>query len=359
MTVILSLIIAIQLFYWYYFFGSLSSRPTSDPLNQETKPISIVICVKNEIENLRENLPYLLRQIPENQELVIANDFSTDATSDFLKKIDNERRTLIVHEVNQNKQGKKQALSEALSAAAHNNVLLTDADCRPATAEWLPSMQNQLRIEKIKIVLGYSPSEVNASFVSKWAHFETWMTAIQYLSYAARGLPYMGVGRNLLYDKTLIQQDTFAKYEHLSSGDDDLTIMQIATKENTAINLDKNSFVHTSAPETWGNYLSQKRRHYSTGTAYRLIHKVLLGIFSLSHILFYVALLVLLMQKQLLLAGLAYLLRLTLISPVIQKLRTTLSARFRLIEFLYLDIFLAFYYFFFSFAVLFPQKQKW
>lgn len=359
MTLILSLTIVIQLFYWYYFFGRLSTKTSPEPESQETIPISIIICAKNEIENLRKFLPNLLEQIHENQELVIADDFSTDATSDFLKKIDNERRTLIVYKVNENKQGKKQALREAMSASTHSFVLLTDADCVPASSNWVASMQKILVSESISIVLGYSPSSINQAFLSKWAHFETWITGVQYLSYATRGLPYMGVGRNLLYDKALIQKDTFSKYTNYSSGDDDLTIMQIATKTNTAINLDKESFVYTSAPKDWRSYVNQKRRHYSTGTAYKAIHQILLGVFSISHILFYVAIVFLILQQLFLIALLGYLLKLLLISPIIHKLRLTLSAEFHFLEFLYLDFLLALYYIFFSFAVLIPQKQKW
>ena len=40
-----------------------------------------------------------------------------------------------------------------------------------------------------------------AGMLNKLIRFETFHTALQYLSYALAGIPYMGVGRNLSYKK--------------------------------------------------------------------------------------------------------------------------------------------------------------
>lgn len=359
MTVLISIILAIQLFYWYYFFGTLSHTTEPDISNQTKKSISLIVCTKDEIANLRKNLPYFTTQSHENHEIIIADDFSTDGTSDFVKKIDNEKTSIRLYEVNQNKDGKKQALSEAMSVSLHNLILLTDADCRPVSNRWITSMVNSMNNHHIKIVLGYSPQRTTGSFLTKWAHFETWLTGIQYLSYAERGHPYMGVGRNLLYDKTLLEADTISKYQDYSSGDDDLTIMQIATADNTAINLDPDSFMLTEAPTTLKSYLRQKRRHYSTGGLYKLKHKLLLGTYSLSQILFYALLVLMLYKGAFLLAGGFYLLRLLMITLPLQKLRKLLKAEFSFVDFILLDFLQVPYYIFFSLAVLFPQKNAW
>jgi len=304
-------------------------------------------------------LTHFIGQNHHNYEIIIADDFSVDNTSDFVKKIDNEKGILRYYEVKQNKHGKKQALSEALTVATHKWVLLSDADCYPRSNHWITSMVDSITNDNIKIVLGYSPTKKKSSILSRWVHFETWATGLQYLSFAQAGLPYMGVGRNLLYDKTILKENTLSNYAHLSSGDDDLTIMQIATSENTAINLNPDSFVITEGPAHLKGYWRQKTRHYSTATSYKWQHQFLLGGYSLSQVLFYLLIIWQVFHQNWSLAMVCYGLRLILISPVVTNLQQLLEAEFNFLEFIIMDFLQAIYYPIFSFAVLFPQKNKW
>jgi hypothetical protein len=49
--------------------------------------------------------------------------------------------------------------------------------------------------------------------------FETFHTAMQYLSYALAGIPYMGVGRNLSYKKDIfIRNKGFSSINHIPRG---------------------------------------------------------------------------------------------------------------------------------------------
>jgi len=358
MTLILLFLISIQVFYWYYFFNSVGSTTPLSSKNADFPPFSLIICVKDELANLTTNLPYIVNQIRPVDELIVANDFSSDGTSEFLKEIDNELPYLKPYEVKQNKPGKKQALKEAMDFSRHKWSLLTDADCQPGPL-WARNMLHMIKKPNIKVVLGYSPIIFRESLISHWCHFETWIIAIQYLSYAVRGRPYMGVGRNLLYDKDLLSSDTITKYDSYSSGDDDLTIMQIANGSNTAIVMTPDSFVYTEAPPNWKAYLRQKRRHYSTAVAYKLEHKVLLGLFSLTQVSYYAVLIYCLLAGNLFLPIALYILRMVLVLPVMFKLRMVLLAKFNLIQFLFFDFMLALHYVFFSFAVLVPQKNKW
>ena len=84
-------------------------------------------------------------------------------------------------------------------------MLLTDADCLPATENWISSMQSCYS-DNTEIVLGYSPYLKKPGLLNKVIRWETYHTAMQYLSYALAGIPYMGVGRNLSYKKTLFNQ---------------------------------------------------------------------------------------------------------------------------------------------------------
>jgi hypothetical protein len=98
----------------------------------------------------------------------------------------------------------------------------------------------------------------------------------------------MGVGRNLAYRKTLFFRNKgFSSINHIPSGDDDLFINKVATKENTTVVLDPNAFTISQPKETWKDWMRQKNRHYTTGKYYKTSHKMLLGMYTASLFLIY------------------------------------------------------------------------
>ena len=365
MTILLILSMLVQLVYWFYYFNSLttihSSGPALNPIKAKDSivPVSVIICAKNAATQLDAHLPLVLQQNHQNYEVNLVDDFSTDQTSEIIKKIDNEKRMLFVHKVKQNNVGKKQALWVGIVNSRHNWVILTDADCRPRSTQWIQAMMQTRTSPNHRLILGYSPYCTNKTLVSWWSHFEAWITALLYLSFAHRGRPYMGVGRNLCYDKSLLTKEYLDRYAHLASGDDDLTVMQMATPENTTICLDPNSFVETDAEPSWAAYFRQKRRHFSTASSYAPTTIALLSGFSMSQLAFYGLILWQLFSGGALIALVLYLLRLAFILPIVNKLRRRLQAEFHLLLFPLLDLALASYYLIFSFSVLFPKKKSW
>ena len=358
MTIITSALTIIQLLYWYLIHNALKSTAEID-IKEMVLPLTTIICAKDEFINLSANLPNIIGQNHDNHKIIVADDGSSDGTAQFLKRIDNEKKILRYYEVKEKKPGKKQALTEAIAVSRTNHILLTDADCQPTTSNWASSMASKVEHDRIEVVLGYGPIRKSASLLSKWCHFEAWITAVQYGSYAMKGMPYMGVGRNLLYDKRAIPPDALKKYDHLASGDDDLTIMQVADAENTVVNLDPDSFMYSDAPKTYLGYWRQKRRHYSTAHSYKLSHKILLGGYSFSQILFYVAIVAMVVLGNSVIAMAFLLLRWLLLLPQVLRLRKLLRAEFHWIAFPFYDIMQTISYIVFSFAVLFPQKTKW
>jgi hypothetical protein len=117
--------------------------------------------------------------------------------------------------------------------------------------------------------------------LNKIIRFDTFHTALQYLSYALAGQPYMGVGRNLSYKKAVfLRNKGFSAINHVPGGDDDLFINKVATKENTAIVIDKDTFTLSDPKKNFGEWFRQKARHYTTAKYYKPRHKFLLGLYS-------------------------------------------------------------------------------
>lgn len=282
-------VICIQLFFYAYIFSKVKQKKESISTSNQP-PISVVICAKNEAENLNRFLPSILDQDYPNYEVVLINDGSTDATLSTMERFKashNNIKIVNVKSVETFWGNKKYALTLGIKAATHNHLLFTDADCKPVSRQWI-SLMNSHFSEKHQIVLGYGAyAKVKNSFLNKLIRFETLLTAIQYFSFARLGHPYMGVGRNLAYTKELFfKARGFMDHMHIKSGDDDLFVNQIGSAENTTICLSKNSFTESLPKRSFSEWLSQKQRHLTTAHHYKPKHKAALAAFFISQFLF-------------------------------------------------------------------------
>lgn len=283
--------LSVQLFYYFFFFLRLALyRPKKN--TGSAKPVSIIICAWNEEENLKKNLQSILEQDHPDFEVIVVNDHSRDETDILLRSWQEKHshlRTIDLNSENVNMRGKKFAISMGIKGAKYEHLLFTDADCRPKSDQWLKQMTANFSSEK-KLILGYGSFEKRSGFLNKLYRSEGLHTAMQYFSYALAGVPYMGVGRNLAYRKELFfETKGFIKHRHISSGDDDLLVNEVATGKNTEIENRKGAHTVSEPQPDMASWWRQKRRHLTTGGHYRLSSKIILGVYSLSHILFYLS----------------------------------------------------------------------
>ncbi len=288
---LLFFVVVVQLMCYFILFLRLAIYKNPKNIIKKEESVSIIICARNEIENLRKNLPLILQQDYHDFEVIVANDNSWDGTSDFLSELAMQYANLREVRYVENERypkGKKFVITLAIKASTHELLLLTDADCEPSSNQWLRLMQQQYKPET-HLVLGYSPYKRTKGILNRLVRFETFYTALQYLSYALAKIPYMGVGRNLSYRKSLFfAYKGFASHNHLLSGDDDLFVNETSNATNTVIEINKEAFTYSEAKKTWGEFWQQKSRHLSTGKEYKIKFKYVLGVFSISHILTYV-----------------------------------------------------------------------
>lgn len=282
-------IVVVQILYYLGVFGKFAFAKTQK-ITPKRIPISVIVCAKNEEENVANFIPLLAEQNYPDFEIVLIDDASSDATLDLFEGFEKQYPNVRLVKVENNEAfwgNKKYALTLGIKAAKKEYLLFTDADCYPTSTEWITAMSSQFTMQKT-IVLGYGKYEkIPNSFLNKIIRFETLLTAIQYFSWAKIGHPYMGVGRNLAYKKEeFFNVNGFIEHMQIRSGDDDLFVNQAAKAKNTTIAYSPESFTVSKPKTTFNDWWIQKRRHVATANYYKPFDKLQLGAFYCSQLLF-------------------------------------------------------------------------
>ncbi len=326
-------------------------------------PVSVIICAKNEDENLTEFLPKILTQEYPDFEVIVVNDCSYDNTEnvidEFAQIFPNLRKANIKEDAYY-KHGKKFAMLVGIKAAKNNQLLFTDADCYPSSNQWLKEMAAGFSDQR-EIVVGYGAYEKQKGFLNKLIRFDAFMIAVQYLSSTIKNKPYMGVGRNLAYTKDLFfKEKGFSKHYHINSGDDDLFVNQASTKSNVNVCITKDAITHSKAETTFRDWCIQKARHLTTAPLYNHSTKSKIAFNYFSQYFFYFSLLALCLSvKTVLLIPMLLFLKMMLQWIVLNKASKKLNEKDLLTGSVFYELILLFIYPIFHVSKVIYKPNKW
>ncbi|HEX6890358.1 MAG TPA: glycosyltransferase, partial [Chryseolinea sp.] len=328
----------------------------------ERLPVSVIVCAHDEEENLKELIPALLSQDHPEFEVIIVDDRSNDSTFDFLlaeTAKDHRLRMVHVNRTPPHANSKKYALTLGIKAARFEWLLLTDADCRPDGNSWITAMSHRFS-DTTHFVLGYSPYEKRGGFLNAFIRFDTLITALQYISFALLGNPYMGVGRNLAYRRSrFLEVKGFNNILGITGGDDDLFVNLHAKGSNTVVCVERASQTHSKPETSVKNFLRQKVRHLSVGRHYRFGHRLLLGLFIISWLGVWFTGLPLIFAGDYYLAGGLIIFRVVLVIITVHLAARRFGQKFELWLVPLLDFIYAFYYLVTGLRSLVTKKIRW
>lgn len=258
-------------------------------IDREYPKLSVVVAAHNEYHHLVELLPLLQYQDYPKFEIIIALDRCDDSSLELQNEFP-AIKFLMIDEVPQGWNPKKNALFKAIEQSTGHWLVFTDADCRPHSGQWLRSIMNQ-STDSSEIMIGFSPYKRGSGFLSNYIHFESFMTAFQYMGMGLSGRPYMAVGRNMAIRRAFfLKKGGYESFKSVMGGDDDLFIQKFATKQNTKIFMGSNTLVSTFPKKKWQAYWAQKVRHLAVGHQYKNASKAWLSINHFSHLVVYLLL---------------------------------------------------------------------
>jgi len=292
---VLLLVFLIQVFFYIRYYSGIIRRFKRDQkekkiIETEQKPVSIIICARDQAVNLKKNLSTLFEQEYSEFQVVVVNDASSDDTENILihfeKDHPNFYHTFVPQGI-QSVSAKKIAMTIGIKAAKYDQLIFTEAYCIPKSNQWLSSMARHFD-EHCGIVLGFSTYIGMKGLLKQLVSYDTLFMALQFMGFSEAGKPYMGIGRNLAYRKQLFFDNRgFASHLYLKSGDDDLFIGEIANSTNTQIEISPESKVLTKVHNVWHHWKDQKVNQLTNTYYYKSGTKFRIRLEEISRVLFY------------------------------------------------------------------------
>ena len=249
-----------------------SQREPPPASTDEPPPISVVVAARNESSTLPALFDALDRQTHPEAEVVIVDDASSDDTAAIAEAWARDRPAArVVRVTDPAPPRKKRALTRGIAAARHDLLAITDADCRPPP-EWLSVLAStHADAEEHLVLAGYSPLR-GTGLLGTFARYETLVEALYTAAAVGLGRPYMAVGRNLSYPRSVFEAVGGFGVDNGApmSGDDDLFVQSVYRRGAATVRAlhDPRTAVPTEAPSSWREWLRQRRRHASAGRHY-------------------------------------------------------------------------------------------
>ena len=248
--------------------------PSSLLVKAATTKVTILIAARNEEEKIHLTIEDILAQdYPANLfELIIADDHSTDRTSEIISSYaDRGVRLLQLWDEKALNSYKKRAITEAIKLSNGDFLVCTDADCRMGP-QWLSSIVNYY--ETNDLVMISSP----VVYFEEKNLFER-MQTLEFSYLIGIGAAFIGNNRastcngaNFAYRKDIFYEvGGFKGIDDLASGDDELLLQKVAEKFPGRIGFLKKreAIVYTHAKHTLQEFLQQRRRWASKSVKYK------------------------------------------------------------------------------------------
>ena len=291
------ILFAVQVLYYLVLYNRIhlhSRKAGRNDLHftQELAPLSVIICAHEEVENLRHNLPAILEQDYPQFEVIVINDGEKSENEDYLTQLENHYQNLyhsFVPDSSRYISRKKLAVTLGIRAARYDWLVMTEANCCPQSNQWLRLLARNFT-SHTEVVLGHSGYERGYNWLHRRAAFDSLFTAMRYLGFALAGSPYMGIGRNLAYRKSLFfDRKGFSAHLNLRRGDDDLFVNQVACRDNTRVETDPAAVVRMQPLFHTKDWREEKIGYTSTASLYHGMQRRLLGFETFSRLLFHAA----------------------------------------------------------------------
>lgn len=225
---------------------------------------TVIIPIRNEVLNIGKLLLDINKQSYPigNYEVIIVDDHSSDGS---LKKVQELQKTLkckiLIIQLPENKQGKKEAVLHGIEASEHETVITTDGDCRVGK-NWLKSFNDNYD-KNTFLVFGVVKFTPLKNLFDKCQALELAALVATGAAMSYLRLPGMCNGANFSFKKNVFRKvGGYEGNEKLPTGDDEFLLRKVRKLYPSSIRFMKNNdgVVSTVPQKSWAGLVNQKMR---------------------------------------------------------------------------------------------------
>jgi cellulose synthase/poly-beta-1,6-N-acetylglucosamine synthase-like glycosyltransferase len=254
--------------------------------------VTVLITARNKFQHLKVLIPKLFEQDYPKFDVMIVNDQSSDRTKRLLEDLMiryPKLRSVTIKYTPKHITAKKFAITLGIKVAKNDVILLTDAECLPSSNQWIRQMTAPVREEGKTFALGFSGYQEKEDLLNQWIQYETILRALFYLSFGLWKSPFTGTGKNLCYRKSFFMEvKGFKGFWGIEGGDDSVFVNTYATGANTKVIIDPAAITLSGPKENWKEYLQTERRLLHAERYFSVEDKRKMGLYGVSHALYWI-----------------------------------------------------------------------
>ena len=254
--------------------------------------VTVLITARNKFQHLKVLIPKLFEQDYPKFDVMIVNDQSSDRTNRLLEDLMiryPKLRSVTIKYTPKHVTAKKFAITLGIKVAKNDVILLTDADSLPNSDQWIRKMTAPVRDEGKTFAIGFSSYLEKSGALNQWIQFDTILKALFYFSFGLWKAPFMGTGKNLCYRKSFfLEVKGFRGFWGIEGGDDSIFVNTYATGSNTKVVIDSKAITLSAPKENWKEYIQHEKHQLHAERFFQVEDKRKMGLYGVSHALYWI-----------------------------------------------------------------------
>lgn len=251
-------------------------------VDQTAQPgVSILVYAHNQGELLLRNLPTLLEQDYPNFEVTVMDDASLDDSIDILSMMCSRYEHLNYSRITEQVRGmshRKLAVLLATKGSHHEIIVMTQAQCLPASKKWLQQLVRHFANPNTEVVIGPVAYERRSSFLSRFCQFDLFQRLVTLFDISLAIRPYAGWGQNMAFRKSTFyanRSQGFQRHLHIQPGEDDLFVADVVRSNNVVMECQPESLVTDHSTPLFVNWSLDRLNRGFTSRMYSPIPAII------------------------------------------------------------------------------------